>query len=184
VYLFLQRRTDIFGGTRKKVLHVAPEKTLATILQRHAPLSYLSADLNSESVMVKMDVTDIQFPDAHFDTIICNHVLEHVDDDVQAMRELYRTLKPGGWAVLQVPLSPSLEKTYEDPSVTTKRQKQRIFGQRNHVRIYGLDYRERLESAGFDVDVFRWSKEAEEFGGWCNRFGLDDNEPVFLANKR
>ena len=106
----------------------------------HPNIDYLSADLNSPSAMVKMDITNIKYEDNSFDVIICNHVLEHIPDDRKAMSELYRVLKPGGWAILQVPISLLLNKTYEDPTVTTPEEREKVFGQSDHVRIYAKDY--------------------------------------------
>lgn len=187
IYLYLLHKTDIFEKP-KKVLHVAPEARVADILVpdtlgEQAPADYLTADLCSNDVMVKMDITSIQFSDNSFDVIMCNHVLEHIIDDRKAMSELYRTLKGGGWAILQVPLSLSLEKTYEDSSITSTRGREEAFGQRDHVRVYAKDYKDRLEHAGFKVDVFKWVTESENFGGRKNRFGLNEEESLFLARK-
>jgi SAM-dependent methyltransferase len=104
-------------------------------------------------------------------------------DDRKAMDELYRTLKPGGWAVLQVPISLALEKTYEDFSITTERGRLEAFGQWDHVRLYARDYKERLERAGFKVDIFRWTTEIEKFGTRENKFGLNEKEGVYRAKK-
>ncbi len=182
LYLFLLHKTDIFKKPQK-ILHIAPEACVEDKLRNQAAVDYLTADLHSKNVMVRMDVTNIQFPDNSFDAIICNHVLEHIIDDRKAMSELYRTLKPGGWAILQVPFSLSLENTYEDFSITTATGREEAFGQWNHVRIYAKDYRDRLEQSGFKVNVFKWITEAENFGGHKNRFGLDEEECVFMTSK-
>jgi hypothetical protein len=97
------------------------------------------------------------------------------------MSELYRTLKPGGWAILQVPLSLTLKNTYEDASITTEAAREQAFGQNDHVRIYAADYKDRLTHAGFKVEVFKWVAEAESFGGRRNLFGLNEDESVFLS---
>jgi SAM-dependent methyltransferase len=182
VYLFLRCRTDLFEG-EKRVLHVAPEKRLAEILRSRDTLHYLTADLLSDDVMRRVDITHTDFPDDAFDVVICNHVLEHVVDDRKAMSELHRILKPGGWAVLQVPLSLILEKTHEDDTVTTVEGRERAFGQGDHVRIYGKDYTDRLADAGLRVEVFRWTSDPAEFGGPKNRYGLNEEESVFLVYK-
>jgi SAM-dependent methyltransferase len=185
LYLFLRSRTDIFEPreSRIRVLHVAPESQLTCHLAAEPGLDYLTADLNPDGVMVKMDVTRIQFPDADFDVIICNHVLEHVLDDRVAMSELYRVLAPGGWAVLQVPISLTLDRTYEDSSVTSADGRQLHFGQADHVRIYARDYRDRLERVGFTVKEFSWIAAPEEFGTSENRFGLNERETIYLGEK-
>jgi len=182
LYLYLLHKTDIFAKSQQ-VLHIAPEARLADILRNQSVVDYLTADLYSKDVMIEMDITNIQFPDNSFDAIICSHVLEHIIDDRKAMSELYRTLKAGGWAILQVPLSLSLAETYEDFSITTTAGRKEAFGQTDHVRIYAQDYKDRLEKAGFKINVFKWISEAENFGGRKNSFGLNEEESVFLARK-
>ena len=182
LYLFLVNKTDIFEKP-KKLLHVAPEVCLQDILRSKANIDYLTADISQKNVMIEMDITDIQFPDESFDAIICNHVLEHIIDDGKAMSELYRTLKPGGWAILQVPLSLTLKNTYEDASITTEAAREQAFGQNDHVRIYAADYKDRLTHAGFTVEVFKWVDEAENFGGRRNLFGLNEDESVFFCQQ-
>lgn len=182
LYLFLRRKTDIFTK-RTRLLHVAPEAQVSEILKKQPNVDYVTADLYSERAMVKMNVTTIPFPSHYFNAIICNHVLEHVVNDRTAMAELYRTLAPGGWAILQVPMSWRLDRTYEDSSIMTPAGRAAAFGQHDHVRIYARDYVERLEQTGFKVDVFNWTSEAKHFGEIRNRFGLNENEAVYFATK-
>ena len=151
VWLYLQRKTDLLDGLPKKVLHIAPEIAFMQPLRRRFGKGYITADLLEPWAMVKMDITDIQFPDNTFDFIFCSHVLEHVPDDRRAMREFYRTLKPGGWSVLMVPILQ--EHTFEDPSIVNPSQRLAVFGQSDHVRIYGRDFADRLKEAGFEVRV-------------------------------
>jgi SAM-dependent methyltransferase len=182
LHLYLLHKTDIFEKP-KKLLHVAPEAKVADILRAKANIDYLSADISSKHVMVEMDITNIRLPDDFFDVIICNHVLEHIIDDSKAMSELYRTLKPGGWAILQVPISLTLKNTYEDFSITTIRAREKAFGQGDHVRIYAEDYQDRLAQVGFKVNVFKWVNEAENFGGRRNLFGLNEDECIYFVSK-
>ena len=182
LYLYLRYKTDIFKKP-VKLLHVAPESNIITVLYKKANVDYLTADLNGENVMAKIDITNIYYNDNSFDTIICNHVLEHITDDRKAMSELYRILKPGGWAILQVPMSTSLESTYEDSSIITPLERERAFGQADHVRIYARDYKQRLEQVGFAVDIFEWSVNNHCFGGQKNKFGLIEDESVYCARK-
>lgn len=182
LYLYLLFKTDIFKK-QTKLLHIAPEISLSFMFKKNNNIDYLTADLNSKSVMIKINITQIPYPDGTFNAVICNHVLEHIIDDRKAMRELYRVLKPGGWAILQVPLSLSLEKTYEDYSISTPYEREQAFGQYDHVRIYAKDYYERLEEAGFHVNQFNWWEKNKDFGGPKNRFGLIENESVVFVVK-
>jgi len=121
-----------------KLLHVAPEPNLRTWLRSLPELDYVSADLDMVGNDLKLDLTDIALPDSSFHAIICNHVLEHIPDDAKAMSEITRVLKPGGWAILQTPISLSLSQTYEDFLITDPAERERAFGQNGHVRIYAM----------------------------------------------
>jgi SAM-dependent methyltransferase len=149
--LVLRQQVDLTVPVR--LLHVAPERALERYFAAIPTVDYLSADLHSRRAMVSFDVTAIPFAEGSFDAIICNHVLEHVPDDSQALRELRRVCRPGGWAILQVPVDPNLESTWEDLTVASSRERQRLFGQSDHVRSYGRDYRERLQQAGWQVTM-------------------------------
>ncbi len=137
------------------MLHVAPESCLGERFRAHLGDGYLSADLCDDRAMVTMDITDIGYPDASFDVIYCSHVLEHVDDDRRAMRELHRVLRPGGWAIVLVPIIG--DRTFEDPRITDPREREAAFGQEDHVRRYGPDVIDRLREPGFTVEVTRAS---------------------------
>jgi hypothetical protein len=150
---FLRQRTDLFEPRPRRLLHIAPEPVLEAKLRRLAHLDYLSADLSDPRAMVRMDITDIQFPDGSFDVIFCSHVLEHVPDDRAAMREIRRVLKADGWAIIQVPVIDG--PTYEDLSITDPAERERLFGQSDHVRNYGNDFPDRLKASGFRVEVIR-----------------------------
>jgi SAM-dependent methyltransferase len=150
VWLFFQKKTDLSSGTTdRKVLHVAPEECFTGQLRKAVGRGYLTADLLDPDVDVKMDVTDIQYPDNSFDVIYCSHVLEHVPDDRKAMQEFHRVLKSEGWAILLVPIT--ADKTIEDASIADENERLRLFGQVDHARRYGPDYAQRLADAGFKV---------------------------------
>jgi SAM-dependent methyltransferase len=151
VWLYFKRKTNLYSGNSLKMLHVAPEEVFEKLLRTQLGSNYLTADLYNPRAMVKMDITDIQYPDDSFDVIYCSHVLEHVIDDKKAMREFLRVSKPNGWAILLVPIV--AEHTFEDLSITEPAERARLFGQEDHVRNYGRDYEDRLREAGFDVDV-------------------------------
>lgn len=178
IYLYMTKKTDLFDAPRKKMLHVAPEPQLSRLLQNSEQVDYLSADLFNPNVMVKMDITDIQYPDETFDVIYCSHVLEHVPDDRKAMREFFRVLKTGGWAILLVPIT--AETTFEDPSVSSPEERERLFGQHDHVRRYGPDYVDRLREAGFTVAVDEYVRDLDE--ETRRRYSLI-SEPVYFCRK-
>lgn len=181
MWLYLQNETDFF--TRNlKVLHIAPEQEFLRRFRKMKNLDYTSADLFSPIVDVKADVLDLPFEDETFDVIICNHVLEHIVDDRKAMSELYRVMKHGGWGIFQVPMKNSLEKTYEDFSITDSKERQKHFGQYDHVRWYGMDYFDRLRSAGFQAEPDFYSQKFSEKD--IRRYGLMKNEilPVVFKN--
>jgi SAM-dependent methyltransferase len=150
LWLFLKNRTDFFNKPLK-VLHVAPEQCFHRIFRKMPHLTYVTADIESPLADVKLDIQNMPFPEAEFDMVICNHVLEHVPDDRKAIREVFRVLKSGGSAILQVPTSYTMEHTYEDPSITSPADREKHFRQKDHYRLYGKDYLQRLTEAGFRI---------------------------------
>lgn len=174
--LYLRTRTPLFDGQPRRLLHVAPEPAIARILCGLPNVDYLSADLSGDHVMVRMDLTNIEYADGSFDAIVCSHVLEHIPDDSKAMKEMFRVLSPNGLAVIQVPIYGRT--TYEDFSITSDEGRLAAFGQRDHVRKYGLDLEDRLAVAGFHVR--RVSPPADE--RQRRRLGLRPT-PVFDCRK-
>lgn len=150
LWLYLKNETDFFTSP-KKVLHFAPEQAFYKRFRKLKNLNYTTTDLNSPLADVKADICKLPFKEEEFDVILCNHVLEHISDDTKAMQELYRVLKKGGMAILQIPQDLSREKTFEDNSITDRKERAKIFGQYDHVRIYGRDYFDKLRSIGFTV---------------------------------
>jgi SAM-dependent methyltransferase len=181
VYLYLRDHVGLDRAASMRVLHVAPEPGLTEKLLELGFAEYVCGDLFTEGYTYpawvrNLDATDIQFDDDTFDLLMCNHVLEHIPDDRRAMRELCRVLKPGGVAILQVPISANSATTLEDPQVTDPHDRARVFGQFNHVRIYGQDYTARLEQAGFvvrEVDV------AAQYA----QHGVNPEEALFVCTK-
>lgn len=151
VWLYFTRITHVFSGLRLKMLHIAPEEAFEELFRRQLGNNYITADLNNPKVMVKMDITDIQYPDETFDVIYCSHVLEHVVDDKKAIREFVRVLKLKGWAIIMVPID--ADRTIEDLSITEPEDRLARFGDETHVRCYGPDFVERLREAGFVVKL-------------------------------
>ena len=151
LWLFLKERSDFFSQPLK-VLHFAPEQAFYKRFKKLNQLDYTTTDLLSPLADIKADICNLPFPDNTYDVILCNHVLEHIPDDTKAMQELYRVLKPGGWGVFQIPQDLNRDTTFEDDSITDKKERARIFGQYDHVRIYGRDYFDKLRAVGFTVD--------------------------------
>jgi SAM-dependent methyltransferase len=151
MWLYLKNKTSFFTSNYK-VLHIAPEQCFLKRFRKLKNLTYHTADLESPIADYKCDVQNLPFDDKDYDIVICNHVLEHVPDDKKAMSEILRVLKPGGFAILQVPANFERNNTFEDNSITDKKERTRIFGQYDHLRVYGTDYPERLKQAGFVID--------------------------------
>lgn len=160
MWLFLKTETDFFTSKKKKkVLHIAPEQCFLDIFRKQNNLDYITSDIESPIADIKADICNLPFKDNSFDVIFCNHVLEHISNDTKAMQELYRVLKQGGMGIFQIPQDTSREKTFEDNSITDKKERTKIFGQYDHVRVYGRDYFEKLRSIGFDVEEVDFTKK-------------------------
>ncbi|WP_025742921.1 class I SAM-dependent methyltransferase [Aquimarina pacifica] len=151
LWLYLKNETDFFTKP-SKVLHFAPEQAFYKRFRKLPHLDYTTTDLNSPLADIKADICNLPFEDNTYDIIFCNHVLEHIPDDTKAMQELYRVLKPNGMAILQIPQELERETTFEDDSITDPKERAAIFGQYDHVRVYGRDYFEKLRSIGFRVN--------------------------------
>ncbi len=151
LWLYLQQETNFFSE-QLRLLHFAPEQAFYKRFRKMSNLEYITTDLYSPLADVKADICDLPFKDEEFDVILCNHVLEHIPDDTKAMQELYRILKPGGYGIFQIPQDLNRETTFEDNSITDKKERAKIFGQYDHVRVYGRDYFNKLRSIGFKVD--------------------------------
>jgi len=180
LWLYLKNETGFFTEDLK-VLHFAPEQAFYKRFRKLKNLNYTSTDLNSPLADVKADICDLPFKGDSYDFILCNHVLEHIPDDTQAMKELYRILKPGGTAILQIPQNLNLEKTFEDNSITSRRERARIFGQYDHVRIYGRDYFDKLRSIGFKVEEVDYTSQLKELE--IDRFRLSRGEIIPVCTK-
>ena len=180
LWLYLKNRTNFFSD-KLKVLDIAPMQFFQEKCKKLPNLDYVSADISSPLAMIKMDITNINLPDNQFDCIICYHVLEHIPDDQKAMRELYRVLKPGGWAILQSPIDFNRDKTYEDQNILLPDERERIFGQKDHVRIYGRNYKNRLERAGFTITLDNYIEELGD--DKIKKYGLMKDEIIYFCTK-
>lgn len=181
LYLFLKNSTNFYVD-KLNVLHFAPAHCFFDRFKSLQNLDYLSADINSPRAMEKIDMTNIRYPDNYFDVIISSHVLEHIQEDIRAMQELYRVLKIGGWSVHNVPIDYSRKKTYENSQVNTPEERLKYFGHFDHKRIYGTDYKDRLESAGFLVEIINVMDFVSI--GDQKKYSIDEKGKIYLCRKK
>ncbi|MDG1681922.1 MAG: class I SAM-dependent methyltransferase [Flavobacteriales bacterium] len=158
LWLYLKNETVLFEK-KIKLLHFAPEQAFYKRFKKLRNIQYDTIDINSPLAKIKADICDLPIKENTYDFILCNHVLEHVLDDNKAMSELYRVLKKGGTGIFQVPIDMKREKTFQDDSITDKLERNKIFGQYDHVRVYGKDYFKKLEDTGFKVQQIDYSKK-------------------------
>jgi SAM-dependent methyltransferase len=181
MWLYLKNKTDFFTA-KQKLLHIAPEQCFHKTFKKMENIDYLTGDLESPIADMHFDLHKIPLEDNQFDIVFCNHVLEHVNDANQCMKELYRVMKLGGWGIFQVPQDMTREKTYEDPAITSPEEREKHFWQKDHVRLFAKDYPEWLKRAGFEITEFhpkeQFSKEEIE------RYRLMENEVLYIARKK
>ena len=185
IWMFFKNETNLFSS-KLDVLNVAPEKLFYKKLNSIKNISYISIDLQPESYdygskTIAMDLTDLKFEEKSFDVIICNHVLEHIPNDAKAMSEMFRVLRQDGWAVINVPVNNNSDTTIEDLTINDPIKQLELYGQPDHVRVYGKDYVTRLENAGFKVKVIPYTKaftHNERF-----KFGFKLEENIYLCTK-
>ena len=161
LWLYLKNETDFFSAN-SKILHFAPEQCFLKRFKTLKNLDYTTTDLLSPIADVKADICNLPFKDNTFDVILCNHVLEHIPDDTKAMEELYRVMKQGGYGIFQIPQDLDRATTFEDNSITDKKERAKIFGQYDHVRVYGRDYFDKLSQIGFKVDAVDYTAQLSE----------------------
>ena len=182
MWLYLKDRSNFFTADKLEVLHIAPEQCFHSRFKAQKNLQYLTGDLVSPIADIHFDLHHIPLEDNRFDVVFCNHVLEHVDDVNQCISELYRVMKPGGWGIMQVPQDFDREVTYEDSTITSPKDREIHFWQKDHVRLFGLDYPQWLERAGFTVSEFDPRKEygAEK----VTRYRLHEKEILYIVHKK
>lgn len=185
LWLYLSNKTSVFKSNEKlKILHFAPESSFYYRFNGMDNIEYIACDLFPDQYQFKvqeMDITQISLKDNSVDIIICNHVLEHVDGDLLAMTELHRVMKKGGFGIFQVPINYSMQDTFEDFSITTPEERLKVFGQEDHVRIYGRDYSERLKSVGFEVLVDNYVETLPN--EQIFKYGLASDELIYKCVK-
>lgn len=181
IELYLRNETDVYEGDRLRLLHFAPERNLGRSLKACPGIEYVSVDISMDA-MTRMDLLSLGLADDAFDVVICSHVIEHVEDDRKALSELFRVLVPGGWGIIQAPISAMLEKTYEDSAITEPEERLRAFGQSDHLRLYGMDYGTRLQDVGFEVSSWAFRDKVSEAD--AQKHALLDDERIFICRKR
>ncbi len=180
-WLYITNETYFFTSENLRVLNFAPEQAFLKRFRKLKNIKYTTTDLNSPIADVKADICDLPFDDNSYDFIICNHVLEHIPDDTKAMKELYRVLAPGGTAIVQVPYDRSRAVTFEDDSITDRKERAKIFGQYDHVRVYGMDYFDKLSEVGFKVEGVDYTVKLSEEE--IERYRLPKGELVPVCRK-
>lgn len=184
LWLYLEKNPKIFSGNQQlKILHFAPERIFYNKISKMENVDYYPVDYNPDypGIRMQVDITDIQFENEFFDVIICNHVLEHIIDEKKAINELYRVLKANGLALLNSPIDQGREVTLEEPDYNTSELREKYYGQSDHVRLYGRDYKMRLEESGFLVEETFPNKEYSK--SERRKYGLIENEAIYLCKK-
>lgn len=181
MWIYLKNQTDFFTKKDLSVLHIAPEQCFHSLFKKQSNLNYLTADLVSPIADMHFDLHDIPLEDNRFEVVFCNHVMEHVTDPIRCMSELYRVMKPGGWAIMQVPQDFTRETTYEDPTITSLQDREKHYWQKDHVRLFGKDYPMWLEKAGFKVESFDPKEHIS--AALITRYRIAPSEILYIARK-
>ena len=180
MWLYLKDHSN-FMTDELEVLHIAPEQCFHGRFKQQTNLKYLTGDLESPIADLHFDLHHIPLEDNRFDVVFCNHVLEHVDDALQCMKELHRVMKPGGWGIMQVPQDITRQETYEDASIVSPEDREKHYWQKDHVRLFGLDYPEWLIKAGFTVKEFKPTENYSK--DQISRYRLQEGEVLYIVSK-
>lgn len=181
MWYYLENNSTFFIQKKLKLLHIAPEQCFHKKFKTQKNLSYLTGDLESPIADLHFDLHEIPLEENSFDVIFCNHVLEHVKDDNKCMSELFRIMKPGGWGIFQVPIDWNNALTYEDSSITSLEDREKHFWQKDHLRLYGLDYPDKLKAVGFNVEAFDYHQHMDKEEIKKHRF--HENEILYILKK-
>jgi len=181
MWTYLKTKSNFFTDNLK-VMHIAPEQCFYKTFRAQKNLDYTTGDLESPLADLHFDLHNIPLEDNIYDVVFCNHVMEHVKDDVQCMKELLRIMKPGGWGILQVPADYTRTTTYEDATITDPKEREKHFGQYDHVRLYGTNYPDVLRSAGFEVEEYDYHKELKEED--YKKYRFQEDELLYIVRKK
>ena len=180
MWLYLRDHSDFFKK-KLSVLHIAPEQCFHSRFKKQNNLTYLTGDLVSPIADLHFDLHNIPLESNAYDVIFCNHVLEHVDDAMQCMKELHRVMKPGGWGIMQVPQDFSRDVTFEDPTIQSPEDREKYYWQKDHVRLFGKDYPQWLTKAGFVVEEFKPTEHYDLSS--IDRYRLQKEEILYIVRK-
>lgn len=181
MWVYLKTKSNFFTDNLK-VMHIAPEQCFYKTFRNQKNLDYTTGDLESPLADIHFDLHNIPLEDNQYDVIFCNHVMEHVENDVQCMQELLRIMKPGGWGIFQVPIDTTRDTTYEDPTITDPKEREKHFWQYDHVRLYGTNYPDVLRSAGFEVEEYDYTKELDK--ETYQRYRFQEGEMLYIVRKK
>lgn len=182
LYLYMQSMSLFSGLSNKKIIHFAPEKRLSTRIAQCQPKEYVRCDLFPKSSdIIRVDMLNMQFEDETFDLLIANHVMEHVSDEFQATEEIFRVLKPGGYAILQTPYSSKLNETWCDKGIDEDEMRLQAYGQEDHVRLYGRDIFTRFSTSGLCPKVCAHNEILTDYKSI--KYGVNEREPFFLFQR-
>jgi SAM-dependent methyltransferase len=181
IWLYLQKKSNFFFDEQLAFLHIAPEQCFLPHFRKLKNLDYLTGDLVSPIADLHFDLHHIPLEENRFDVIFCNHVLEHVADSKQCMAELYRVMRPGGWGIFQVPQDFTRADTYEDASIQSEADRAKHYWQKDHLRLFGANYPEKLAEVGFEYVALKPDElvSAEE----VDRYRLNPNEILYIFRK-
>ncbi len=179
MWYYLKNHSTFFTADNINLLHIAPEQCFHRKFKKQKNLTYTTGDLESPIADIHFDLHKIPLDNESFDVVFCNHVLEHVKDDHQCMKELYRILKKGGWGIFQVPIDYNRDVTFEDPSITSEKDRETHYWQKDHLRLYGKDYPKKLEKAGFKIDVFNYHDHLSK----NTNFQFHNDELLYIIRK-
>lgn len=174
MWYYLKNHSNFFSANNIELLHIAPEQCFHGKFKKQKNLNYTTGDLESPIADLHFDLHNIPLEENSFDVIFCNHVLEHVEDDHQCMKELYRIMKKGGWGIFQVPIDYNRDETYEDASIISEKDRELHFWQKDHLRLYGKDYPIKLQNVGFDVEIFNYHEHIAKDSNIDQRFHKDE----------